>query len=318
MDSHIDLQMKPRESIGWDKFLAETPKASIALDGYVLGGPNWDERTLHVNFDHHDNVIREATMSTCMQVYYAIKGGFMKRFLAGSEDGKVHVFMNDTDQDSTLAYLLLNNHKLFEGTASNPAVNRMLELINRADITGGGFPMNIRAKVVRQRNWLFQPYTSLRKSGKLAVADAGMLRDNIGSMEERFAKFLMGEAGEVEPDLRHEILYQSPHGWWLVNEIGGTDAREYLFSTGMDAFIAIVATRPDGRRVSTVGRRTRYVDYPVPELYPVYNKLEGLTLETGWNGSDIVGGSSRSLGTALTNEQLISSTDSHLAQRKSA
>lgn len=299
----------------WEEFTQQAPQSSVALDGVVLGGPRYDENKLHLNLDHHDGVVREATMATCMQALYAIKGGMMKRFLSGSKDGKVHIFMNDTDQDSTLAYLLLAHSEQFEGIASNPLVNRLLELTNRADITGGGFPMKINDQVVKQRNWLFQPYTGLRKSGKLAQANAEMLRDNLEAMERRFEKFLMGQSEEIDSDTRHEILYKSPFGWWLVDEIGGTDAREYLFSQGMDAFLSIVATRPDGARVITAGRRSRYVPYPVRELYGVYNEAEGLPADKGWNGSDIVGGSSRQFGSKLTNPRLIELTDTHLERK---
>lgn len=71
----MTLQVRPRQTMTWAQFLSETPERSIALDGAVSGGPAWDEKTLHVNFDHHDGVVREATMSTAMQVLFAIKGG---------------------------------------------------------------------------------------------------------------------------------------------------------------------------------------------------------------------------------------------------
>lgn len=75
----IEIVILPRKSMTWQEFLASTPERSIALDGVVRGGPAWDEKTLHANFDHHDGVVREATMSTAMQVLFAIKGGLMDR-----------------------------------------------------------------------------------------------------------------------------------------------------------------------------------------------------------------------------------------------
>lgn len=33
----------PRQSMTWQEFLDTTPSRSIALDGAVLGGPNYDE-----------------------------------------------------------------------------------------------------------------------------------------------------------------------------------------------------------------------------------------------------------------------------------
>ncbi len=311
MNSQIELHMEPRRTMSWEEFAAVAQRASVALDGIVRGGPRYDEKKLIANFDHHDGVVREATMSTCMQVYYAIKGGMMRRFAEDSE--KVHVWMNDTDQDSALAFMLLDHYKMFEGAASNPAVSRLLEITNRLDITAGGFPMNLNAKVVKQRNWLFAPYTELRKSGNLASASAEVLRDNLEAMNARFEQFLMGGAEEIGADTRHEILHKSSQGYWLVNEIGGTDAREFLFSKGMDAYISVVAKRPDGARVITVGRRSRYIPFPVNELFEVYNEAEGLSRENGWNGSDIVGGSPRRTGTRLTDNQIVELTDRYLS-----
>ena len=52
------IHFLPRVSWNWDQFLENTPEGSIALDGMVRGGPRFDMRTMHVNFDHHDGVVR--------------------------------------------------------------------------------------------------------------------------------------------------------------------------------------------------------------------------------------------------------------------
>ena len=74
----INFHVMPRKTISKKEFLETTAENSIALDGFVLGGPFYDEATRHANYDHHDNVVREATMSTCKQVYFAIKGGLFQ------------------------------------------------------------------------------------------------------------------------------------------------------------------------------------------------------------------------------------------------
>ncbi|HSI20817.1 MAG TPA: hypothetical protein VLA04_03930 [Verrucomicrobiae bacterium] len=295
----FDFKILPRETMQWEEFCRNTPPRSIALDGAVLGGPNYDEATLHVNFDHHDNVVREATMSTAKQVYFAIKGGIMKAF--GS--GICSIYINDTDQDTAFAAWLLTNHKQFEGAASNPLINRLLDLDDKWDITGGAFPLDLSDRLVRQHNWVFEPYTNLRKSGRLATADADILRSNLSEVCSRLTQYQMGYGGEKELDTRHEILFDSPT-FKIVDEIGGSESRYHLFSNGMDAFISIVARRPDGRFVYTVGRRSRYIPFPVKELYAAFNEAEGMTGEKGWNGSDIIGGSHRELGSGLSWEQL--------------
>lgn len=300
--SPFTLQVLPRQSMTWQEFLKTTPQRSIALDGVVQGGPNYDQKTQHINFDHHDGVVREATMSTAMQVYFAIKGGLME---ALTVNGKVDaaMYINDTDQDTALAVWHLLHYKLFEGTKSIPAMSRLLALDDRWDITGGAFPMNLDDQLVRQHTWVFQPYANLRRSGALSQATEDILLDNLEAVLGRLNRFMMGQAEEVELDTRHEILYDSPQ-YKIVDEIGGNEARYYLFSKGMNAFVSLVARRIDGRFVYTIGRRSRYIQFPVDLLYDDFNAVEGFDRNNGWNGSDIIGGSSRTNGSGLPWEQI--------------
>lgn len=302
----------PRKSLPWEEFVATTPRNSIALDGVVLGGPRFDTNTGHVNFDHHDHVVREATMSTAMQVYFAIKGGLMESFISGSSS-RVSVYINDTDQDTSFAVWLLLNYKKFEGVQSIPNINRLLALTDRWDITGGAFPMNLDDQLVRQHNWVFLPYTNLRKSGGLAQATEQIMLDNLEAVMGRLNKFMMGQPEEVELDIRHEIFYDSPK-FKIVDEIGGNSARYFLFGKGMNAFISLVARRSDGRFVYSVGRRSQYIPFPVEELYDDFNAAEGLNRENGWNGSTIIGGSSRLSGSCLTWQQLRDITNNRLGK----
>jgi hypothetical protein len=298
----FDICVLPRQSMTWENFLVSTPRNSIALDGVVLGGPKFGASSTHVNFDHHDGVVRDVTMSTAMQVLFAIKGGLMEVLSPGSKN-KVSIYVNDTDQDTTFAVWLLMNYKKFEGVQSIPHINRLLSLTDKWDITGGAFPMNLDDQLVRQHNWVFRPYTDLRKSGALAQANERVMLDNLDAVMARLDKFLMGQSGEAELDTRHVVLYDSPM-FKIVDEIGGNDARYFLYSKGMDAFISIVARRTDGRIVYSVGRRSQYIRFPVEKLYDDFNTAESLDRRTGWNGSTIIGGSSRLNGSGLTWEQL--------------
>ncbi len=292
------LHVLPRTSWTWNEFETNTPPNSIALDGMVLGGPRFDEIAHRVNFDHHDGVVREATMSTAMQVMFAIKGGIMKLL-----HPIIHVYVNDTDQDTSLAVWLLVQHAQFDGTKEHPAINRLLALTDRLDITGGAYPMNLRDELLQRHTWVFEPYTRLRKSGALAHATAVVMSNNLETVMQRLNRFMMGETETVTLDTRHTILYENAH-FKIVDEIGGNEARYDLFSKGMDAFVSIVARRPDGRTVYTIGRRSRYIPFPVPRLYQAMNAAEGFTTTEGWNGSDIIGGSPRASGSGLIWEQI--------------
>ena len=288
MSETIDLHILPRQALTRDEFLEGTPRNSIGLDGVVLGGPFFDESTNHANFDHHDGVVREATMSTCQQAFFAI---------------------------TALAVWELQNHHLLEDVQSIPNINRLISLTDELDITGGSFPRNLREELAEQHGWIFQPYNDLRKSGKLSNADESVMRACIEAVNSRINQYMMNQSGRVQLDGRHEILHESEFGYKIINEIGGNDARYLLFSQGLDSFISLVAERPDGRNVWTVGRRSRYIPFPVTELYDVYNQAEGFTRQDGWNGSDIIGGSSRMHGSGLKWEDLRDLTDGHLKRK---
>ena len=83
----------------------------------------------------------------------------------------------------------------------------------------------------------------------------------------------------------------------------------------MDAFISLVGERDDGKKVWSIGRRSRYIPFPVNELYNLFNKAENLSEEDGWNGSDNIGGSSRIHGSKLDYKQLSEITDNYLSEK---
>jgi len=312
----INLISHPRKSLSWEEFLNSTSGPSIALDGYCNDAPNYSEATKHVNFDHHHGVVREATMATADQVYMAVKGGLFKSF---RKDDKpfANVYINDCDQDTCLAVFILDNYELFEGISSHPSFNRLLNLDSKLDVTGGAFPMNLNEALLAQHNWVFEPYTNMRKSGALATANADMITDCVELVCNRIMQHIMGTGGELALDTRHEILFQSQvmPEFKVVNEIGGSSARYYLYSHGsMDAFVSVVAKRPDGKYVYSIGRKSRYIPFPVKELFILLNTKEGLSRENGWGGSDIIGGSSRELGSSLEPMEIFNIIEEYLKE----
>lgn len=308
----IHLIIHPRKSISWEEFL-KTPGPSIALDGYLNEPPLYSEKTLHINFDHHCGVVREATMSTADQVYMAVKGGLFKSF---RKNGKpfANVYVNDPDQDTCLAVFILDNYEMFEGVNSHPSFNRLLNLDSKLDVTGGAFPMNLSEKLLAQHNWVFEPYTDMRKSGSLSNATPEMMRSCIESVCARIMAHILGTGGEIELDTRYEILHSSAvvPGFMVVNEIGGSSARYHLYSHGMDAFVSIVAKRPDGKYVYSIGRKSRYIPFPVQKFFVLLNAKEELSPKEGWGGSDIIGGSSRELGSSLEPSEVFDLIENYL------
>lgn len=93
----IKLVVEPnRPPLFWNRFIEEAPRYAIALDGYVWGGPKFSEAGPTLNFNHHEEVDRLATRSTCAQTLMAIRQGLFDLFR--TEDGpEATVFANDCD-----------------------------------------------------------------------------------------------------------------------------------------------------------------------------------------------------------------------------
>lgn len=292
--NRIKLEVRPRVTVSWKEFCSLTPPCSIALDGFVVGGPRWDERMLRANFDHHSGVVREATMSTAMQVMFAIKGGLMERL-----GGEASVWVNDPDQDTSLATWLLARHDLFDGVQSHPHINRLLALNDRLDITGGAYPMRLDDEILAMHAWVFEPYTELRTSGRLATADETVMQNCIEATHGRLSSVLMGQSGRRTIRQDVTVLHDSLHGYKILNETSGNEARYVMFAHGMNAFVSLVATRPDGRFVYSIGRRSQYIDFPLEDIFVSLNHAEKLSGNDEWGGSDIIGGSPRLAGSSL-------------------
>jgi hypothetical protein len=236
----------------------------------------------------------------------------MKRF-----NGEATIYINDPDQDTSLATWLLLNHHLFDGIQSHPNINRLLALTDRLDITGGAYPMRLDDEILSMHSWVFEPYQELRTSGSLAQADEAVMRNCLDAVHLRLNALLVGQAGRRVPRTDAKILYDSPYGYKIIDETGGNEARYALFSQGMDAFVSLVATRPDGRYVYSIGRRSRYVNFPVTRLYRLLNHAEygdSWTIKSDgiWSGSDIIGGSPRGQGSSLSWERLRDIIDDRL------
>lgn len=315
----VDLIIEPRVTVSWSEFLRDTAPRSIALDGYVVGGPRWDDATLHANYDHHSGVVREATMSTAMQVYFAIKGGLMERL-----NGRARAYINDPDQDTSLATWLLKRHALFMGVQSHPVIGRLLTLNDRLDVTGGAFPMVLDDEVAETHAWVFDPYTTLRISGALATAGEGVMRNCVEVVHERLNRVLMGQ-GERRPLHQEcEVLYESPYGFKIVNETGGNEARYWLYSRGMTAFVSLVSTAADGTHVYSIGKKSQYVDFPVLALMSELNRAEDAAASgdsknesaPAWGGSDLIGGCGRARRSRLSWQEIRFVIESFFKQRK--
>jgi hypothetical protein len=157
---------------------------------------------------------------------------------------------------------------------------------------------------MQTHSWVFKPYTEFRTSGLLYTATEEQMHHNLEETLGRITQMMMGQAGKSKLDTRHEIFWKDEL-MTIVNEIGGNEARYYLYSQGMKAHISLVSTRPDGRFVWSVGKLSPYIPFDLKVFFAEMNKRDklpnGELLPRGEQagGSDTIGGSSRLHGSGL-------------------
>lgn len=286
----IDLVMQPYVAPNnWESFVEMAPEFSIALDGYVIGGPRFDAGKCMANFNHHEGVDRLATRATCAQVLMAIRQGLFKTF---RQNGAPHaiVYANDCDEDVCTAWYILKHHAVCE-PSMNPLLNRLVMMEDALDATAGAYPYPADLPALRELAWVFEPYRQFRGSGQLAKRDSRAFRGVVEDVELRIARHVSGHGQEIPLDTRYERVGGGT-GWTMVKEIGA-QARTGMFSDGIRAYVA-ARELGDGRYTYTVGRMSPFIRFDCGEIFDRCNEEEWL-LGNGdvWGGSEMVGGSPR-------------------------
>ena len=283
--------------VSWDRFVKTANRYSVALDGYVSGGPQFDTAAGVASFNHHEGVDRLATRSTCAQVLMAIRQGFFKTF-RDHEGPQATVYVNDCDEDVCLSWYLLKNHAV-AGQAMNPLLNRLVMMEDCLDATAGAYPFPQDLPVLRELAWVFEPYRQFRLIGKTTRrtgASSRMLRDALAGTSPAKAT-------------RYERIGGGT-GWTMVKEIGA-QARTGMFADGIQAYVS-VREIGHARWAYTVGRMSSFIPFDCQRIFDKCNEAEfkhtalkegllnlGPPAPDRWGGSEMVGGSPRVEGSKI-------------------
>jgi hypothetical protein len=289
----VQLQMRPEDvPQSWESFRRPY---GIALDGYLNAGPCLDQDVPCVNFDHHQDVDRLATRSTSGQVLLAIRLGLFHTF-ADRQGPRADVFVNDCDEDVALSWFLLK-YGSFTEQVFNPALNRLVSMVDVLDATAGAYPFPADLGGLQELAWIYAPYREIRLSGELDNRDRATYVTVLDAVEERLIRHLCGY-GERQPlDTRYRVIDQGHH-WVMVEELGA-QARIGMFADGIRAFVS-VRRRPSGIYTYTLGRMSGFIPFDVLRILEALNVSEGLTGQDCWGGSQFVGGSPRLAGSRLS------------------
>lgn len=286
---YVDLQ-----TLSWSDFVKDSPEMSIALDGYVHGGPRFDPVSKKANFNHHEEVDRLATRSTCAQVLMAIRQGLFACF-RDARGSFANVYVNDCDEDVCTAWTLLNHHHLVEG-CMNPLVNRLVAMEDALDCTAGAYPFPKDLPALRELAWVFQPYRQFRLSGWLDKKDPVAYAEIIQDVELRILQHVAGRGKEQDLDTRYERIGGGT-GWTMVKEIGA-QARTGMFSDGIKVFVS-VRERPDnGYYTYVIGKMAPFIPLNLQRVTSALNLIEGKPGDM-WGGGDTIVGSPRQRGSRV-------------------
>ena len=297
--------------MSWDVFCASRPNYSIALDGYVHGGPQFSLDGPMANFNHHEGVDRLSTRATCAQVLMAIRQGLFSSF---RRDGvpTAYVYVNDCDEDVCTAWTLLRHPHLVTSTM-NPVLNRLVSMEDMLDSTAGGYPFPADLPALQEMAWIFQPYRLFRSGGGLSKKSPIAFRSVIEDVEARIIKHLTGRGDSIPLDTRYSQIDRV--GPVVIVTEEGAQARTGMFADGIRMFVSV---RPgDHSTTYTIGKMSKFEPLDLDVLTRRLNEAEGCTTDR-WGGADIIIGSPRVGGSKLTLGQIKDLIGATLADRHAA
>jgi hypothetical protein len=300
----IVLFMQPAvPPINWESFCKTHPPFSVAIDGYVRGGPSFDKNGPHVNFNHHEEVNRLATRATCSQIFVAVKQGLFTLFCDGQKP-RASVYANDCDEDVCLSWTILKygSKKAF---IENPTLKALVEALDLLDTTSGMYSFPKRDEMLRHVTWIFEPYRNFRLSGEIDEKNTESFVAIVNAVEGRINQYLGGAGKTTLLDTRYKVLMRESN-WVMVEELGN-QARIGMSNNGIRAFVS-VRERPGGKLWTyTIGRTSLFVPFDLSSIFSALNKTEGLAAgQDQWGGGDTIGGSPRVRGSKLSPQKVVS------------
>ncbi len=291
-------------------FCQETDPFSIALDGYVFGGPWYEKKGPRANFNHHEEVDRLATRSTCGQVYLAIRQGLFRKFRNKTSGHHAHVYVNACDEDVGMSWFQLKHGDIVEQKqkrATDPEVyrrlHRLVTMEDLLDTTSGAYPLPPDYPTLERVNWVFEPYQQFRFAGKVRERQKEAFRGIIDIVCERIMEYIHGHGKSVDLDLRFEVI-GGGQGWSMVRKIGA-QARTGMFGQGIHAYITVQQRGNENLWDYSIGCTSIFDDFDVPYAIKRLNKAEGLIdNHDRWGGGNTTGGSPQIAGSKLSPRQV--------------
>ena len=296
----VKLIMLPKEPpMSWEDFIERYSEYSIAIDGFVRGGPKQDLERKLFNMNHHEEVDRASTDATCLQALNKVREGLMRKLLRDEHGPRATVLANDCDEDVCTTWTILHNAWLFE-PAGNPKVNKLVEVESKLDKSAGAYPFHQDMPFLRELAWIYYPYTSFRVSGGLDRRDAKEFSQVVFLVEERILRYIADKGETIDLDLGYKMVGGTKE-LAIITE-AGLHARNGMVADGIEAYV-MYRQRADGSYTTTVGKFSSINPLDLEAAYVRLNNAEP-DKSRRWGGGDMAGGSDRSKGTEIEPEDV--------------
>ncbi len=300
----IQLIAEPRVVKTWNQFIKESPPYSIALDGYVSGAPKYQPEGPRLNLNHHKTAVDgHSALCASMQAYLKLKTGLFEKF-AVNGGPHAQVYVNDADQDSSLAAFILTKPEVSSSAKNQNKLEELLYHEQIMEITGGMFPLDTKSRIMQKMAWIFEPYDSVRMSEKIYSMNADEMKNLMQDIFLRIENHLSGRSCEMGLDNSYTILHGNHENFALVKE-NSVYSRAKMIKEGIKAF-ALLVKENAGVYKYTLGKISDFVPIPLPKIYDFLNKFENIKLDDAdrWGGSRTIGGSPRINGSKIPPEKL--------------
>jgi len=306
----VNLTIAPRLVVSWEDFIGAAPPFSIALDGYVKGIPKIDLQGPYRNFNHHEDIDPSTTLSTCGQVFMALKIGLKERFQINGQ-AQFNLFVNDFDQDCCTSTWLLKNHERISVSNGDYRIHRLVGGVDKLDMTQGTYRFEDR--FLNEMAWIYYPYLALRYA---APAMSG--EDQWKAMEEvhkRIDLYVEGNGKEYHLNGKHYEILGGGEGWAMISELGPYAKAHLAHDTGVSTFVTLIS-EVAGRFHYSICKRSEYTMTPLLEFFAYLNELEGIDSPDRWDGRANGGGSPRLLGSKYSPIEFINIFNGFLERYK--
>lgn len=165
------------------------------------------------------------------------------------------------------------------------------------DVTAGAAAARIPTSWLEILEWIFEPYYTLRLSGRIGLKDSQEFIATLVQVEKRIERYVQGNGERLELDMRVDIVGGSPGKWLLVWEVGPSAAYWLAQHANGLPIVSFREYRPGSNDIGWVYTiRTGYTcpAFRLPVICDMANQLEAKINPNyqgpAFTGQDYIGG----------------------------